>query len=78
MTGSVDDLIGLCKRHGVGAAELLGAMQKHAEGHRRSNESPEQAFARAFTGPNPRVAGGNQILAAYNQLEQQRQSAEMR
>jgi hypothetical protein len=73
MPGSVDDLIGLCKRHDIGAAELLRAMQKHAEGHRRPDESPEQAFARAFTGSNPRVAGGNQILAAYNKLENQRQ-----
>jgi hypothetical protein len=72
MTDSADGLIELCKRHGVGAAELLGAMQKHAEGHRRPDESAEQAFARAFTGPNPRVAGGNAILTAYNQLEQQR------
>ena len=73
MTDSADGLIELCKRHGVGAAELLGAMQKHAEAHRRPNESAEQAFARAFTGSNPRVAGGNQILAAYNKLENQRQ-----
>ena len=73
MSDSADGLIELCKRHGIGAAELLGAMQKRAEGHRRSHESPEQAFARAFAGPDPPVPGGNAILAAYNQLEQQRQ-----
>jgi hypothetical protein len=51
MSDSADGLIELCKRHGIGAAELLGAMQKHAEGHRRSHESPEQAFARRSPAP---------------------------
>jgi hypothetical protein len=73
MTDFADDLIDLCKRHGFTAAELLGAMQKHAEGHRRPDESPEQAFAKAFTGSDPRVPRGNAILAVYNRLEQKRQ-----
>jgi hypothetical protein len=47
---SADDLINFCKRRGIGAAELLHAMQKDAEMHRRPDESPEQAFAKAFTG----------------------------
>jgi hypothetical protein len=73
MACSVDDFIELCKRRSVGAAELLRLMEEDAERHRRPNESPEQAFAKAFVGPDPRVPRGNLILAAYNQLEQQRQ-----
>jgi hypothetical protein len=73
MTDSADGLIELCKRHGVGAVELLRAMQKDAETHRLPNETAEQAFAKAFTGPDPRVPRGNEILATYNRLEQQRQ-----
>jgi hypothetical protein len=73
MASSVDDLIELCKRRGVGAVELLRAMHKDAERHRLPKESAEQAFAKAFTGPDPRVPRGNAILAFYNQLEQQRQ-----
>jgi len=73
MTDFADRLVDFCKRRGVGAAELLRAMQKQADGHRGPNESPEQAFARAFTGANPRVPSGNQILTVYNQLEKQRQ-----
>jgi hypothetical protein len=73
MTGSADALIELCKRHGVGAAELLRAMLKDAETHRLPNESAEQAFAKAFTRPSPWVPRGNEILVVYNKLENQRQ-----
>ena len=73
MTDLADGLIDFCKHRGIGAAELLRAMQKDAERHRRPDESPEQAFAKAFTGSDPRVPRGNAILAVYNRLEQERQ-----
>ena len=64
-------LVQIYKSKGISPPALMQAMQRDAMQMAKEGESPDQAFARAFAGPNARLKHGPDLLAAYLSLEKQ-------